>query len=240
MSIYFQLGLDSMDIRVEPRGAALTRGFMRKRDRYLWGLMAIQCDEEAVSIKRSACAVRHELTTLTGVMYVLLSMASVVVSGTVGLLVLSSSPMVRLKTSLVLYSSSILLMLVPSLIFEIRVRGLFESPNLWGFHDKHIHTTLAGMDSPRSIPKEATFFPSSAAVSQILIWIAVVSMMASFACFMIRVRRTRKHKGYLFSANLFSNRPSIFIGAPKPVVNPDLDKLIRPRKLRADSSGDSD
>jgi hypothetical protein len=126
------------------------------------------------------------------------------------MMVLSASPVVNLKTTMTFYGISLASALAGLLIFEIRLRELFENPDSWAIFDEQIHTSFAGIDALQSIPQGATY-KVGFGISRCLVWVGFVAAILSLLCFIGRVIVTRRSKKYLYSTyTLFQSRPSVF------------------------------
>lgn len=225
------MGLETMDLHATVNEHAVERGFMGKEDTYFWGILAIEC-ESGNHLSEDICKARVKLTSLAGAMYIMFSLASVVLAAIVGMLVLSTSPMLNQKLMIALYSISFALQLAPLIIFEAKLHYYFDYPRTWGVFDEKIHTTLPGVDAAVHIPHNVEFKPWRRRSSEICCWLAFGFTILSFVFFMIRVERTKKSKKYLNSINtLFMSRPSVAYGQGRSVMTKDVEDFLKPRRF---------
>jgi hypothetical protein len=128
-----------------------------------------------------------------------------------GMLVLSSSPVLNFKTTTTFYVSSALLTLVALLTFELKLQGIMQKPESWGIWDHSIRSTFAGVDATKPIPLGSAYV-ARLGISRVMVWIAFGCILGSLACFLFRVYRTRQSKKYLNTfSTLFKSRPSMFL-----------------------------
>ena len=223
-----------MDINTFTYNDAIERGFSNKTDTYYWGILAIECEIEEGSIPAQACATRGSITSLNGTVYILLSIASVLISSTVVFLLLSPSPVTYWKQTLGLFVLSLITLLSALLIYEVRLKALLNDPISWAIYDEKIHTTLAGMDAPLHIPSDATFELRSCNISQIFIWLSFFLVVASLVIYILRFQRTRQKKKYIYGKNkTIASRLSMTFNIPreKKLDGGDPDVHLKSRRV---------
>jgi hypothetical protein len=204
------MGLDHFDLRFHVTKDGMQKGFHARTDSYLWGILSYRCAPDG-TITAEACNNLSAINDLTGTMYVLLSFASLALAATMGMLVLSSSPVVNFKSTTALYAASALLTLIPLLIFELKAGGILGQPIDWAIWDKQIHSTFAGVDAVKHVPLQSRYEPQRG-ISRIMVWVAFGCIFGSMCCFLVRLYRARRSKKYLTSFNtLFKSRPSLFV-----------------------------
>jgi hypothetical protein len=177
------------------------RGFVNKTDTYFWGVISIKCKPTDENMSSEICGNREAITNLTGIVYILLSLTLVFAAIVVLILLYSATPVTHFLPITVLYSCSILTCTVAILIFEIRLRHLFMDPSLWGAVDPEIHSSIAGLDKPITIPQEAKYDDDGLAssASSILVWVSLICLVVSLGLFVFRYRRAMKIKSYVYS-----------------------------------------
>ena len=214
MTLHVNIGLESLTLDVHVQEKAVERGFSDKSDKYIWGILTIECDMDSKHAHTSQidCSNRRLITWLASLVYIFLSIASVLISATVVFLAYSPSPLVYLKTKLVLYGLSIVTVMGSMIIFETKLKTLFNDPISWGISDDKIHTLLGGMDSPMHIPHDVKFSAKSMTTSPILVWAAFCLLIASLIIYLVRIRRTQINKKYIYDPRLTKT----FIEVVKP------------------------
>ena len=184
----------------------MQKGFYPRTDSYVWGILSHRCPAHF----GTACTNREFISFVSGLIYSLLSLSTLTLTATIGMMVLSASPVVNLKTTMTFYGISIASALTGLLIFELRLRQLFENPDSWAIYDEQVHTSFAGVDALQSIPQGAGYSVRFG-ISRFLVWLGFAAAALSLACFIGRVIVTKRSKKYLYSVNtLFQSRPSVF------------------------------
>jgi hypothetical protein len=207
---FLEMGLDYLDMRFHVKPAAMEKGFYARTDSYLWGILSYKCPRSR-DIPSAACVKRSLITSLGSAMYIILSLASFALAAVMGMLVLSASPVSSFKTTTTFYGIAGILSLTALLIFEFKLNGILSDPSSWAIWDKEIHSSFAGVDALRHVPKTATYI-SQPGISRVMVWIAFICIITSFGCYLLRVYSTRKSKKYLNTFNtLFKSRPSLFV-----------------------------
>ena len=203
-----------MRFHVKPEGTE--KGFYARTDSYLWGILSQTCSK---TIPHSACDARSLITSLSSAMYTLLSVSSLSLAAAMGTLVLSPSPIMSFKTITTFYCVAAALCLSALAIFEFKMRGILSKPDSWGIWDEKIHSTIAGIDELRSIPKGSSY-TEDMAISRIMVWVAFGCIITSFLFYVIRVNSTKKNKTYLNSYDtIFKSRPSLFVSAAQETLS---------------------
>lgn len=221
---FLEMGLDHFDLRFHAKKVAMEKSFYARTDSYLWGILSYKCTHSS-HIPSSACGKRSLITSLSSAMYVLLSLASLALAAVMGMLFLSGSPSLSFKTTTTFYGIAALLTLAALLIFELKLNGILSKPSSWAIWDDEIHSSFAGVDALRSVPKNSTF-TSQPGISRLMVWIAFVSILTSFVCYLIRVYNTRKSKKYLNTFNtVFKSRPSLFVTVAEETLSGRMERL---------------
>lgn len=187
------------------------RGFSGRSDNYLWGILAVQCEmDKGKEIGETECTNRRTISSLSSVVHIVLSIASVLISGTVMLLAFSQSPSVYMKTTFIMFGSSLVTLLSAMLIFEARLKGLLNDPKAWGIFDEEIHTSIAGVDHLLHFPHESTTFdPRSVGISPTFVWLGFCLLLCSLVTYTIRLRRTWVTKKYVYDRFILTSRLSM-------------------------------
>jgi hypothetical protein len=195
------MGLSEFNIRTLVTSDLSSRGFVNKTDTFFWGVISIKCKPSEENMTPEICGNREAVTNLTGIVYILLSLALVFAAVVLLILLFSATPVTHFLPITVLYSCAILTCTVAILIFEIRLRHLLMDPSLWGATDSEIHSSLAGVDKTINIPPEAKYQDDglSSSASSIILWVSLICFIASFGMFILRYRRAIKIKSYIYS-----------------------------------------
>ena len=205
------MGLEKFDLKFEAGDIAMLKGFYSRTDSYVWGILSQACVEDS-SVSEEACNVRKTLSAWSGVSYSLLTLSSLLMAATLGMLVLSSAAIMNFKTTSALYASACVVMFLGLALFELKLKPLMEDPSRWSIHDHEIRTSMGDIDAMKPIPAEAQY-AQRLSLSRIIAWVSFGALVGSFLLFVIRVVRTRRSKKYLYSLNsLFTSRPSVFFG----------------------------
>ena len=193
------MGLEAFHVKSVVLNNAITRGFTNTTDTFLWGVVALKCRVDPPQMTEEMCDNRKAITSLNGVVYILLSITLVLVSGIVVLLLLSSTPLMHSYTIAILYLASILTCLAAWLIYHIKIRDLLADPIGWGIHDDNIHTTISGKDAPNNLPLTAHYKAKSTPHASTVILTSLACLAVSFVIFLLKHRHTMKHKSYVYS-----------------------------------------
>jgi hypothetical protein len=230
-----EISLDKFDIKALVSEEGAKKGFASSEDTFLWGVLSLQCQiDGSHDVTEEMCRNRRLITWLASTSYIILSFTLASVSAIVGILFLSSTPVVHASVLMTLYTCAIVGVLTTFLIYEIKLRHLMLDPTSWGIFDHHIHTTMAGIDAARQIPIDATYaasrhYPLAAIVLLICLCLLVISLLA----FLVRYHRSLKRKSYAYhSAVAFERKRSILTphAEHKETIPDDPTQMLKSRK----------
>jgi hypothetical protein len=226
------IGLEAFDIHASVSEEAVERGFFGKEDTYLWSILSVQCHRNPGIIARGTCDLVHEISSLSNIVYTLLSVAEAFVAAIIGFMVLAESPIVHLKKMYVFFGATIILILTAMIIYEVKLLYFMKDPRKFAIHHHDVHTTIAGVDASRNIPTSAVFKSRGLRTSQVLVWLAFALMIVSSIIFVVRVNRTKRNKKYLSDIHtLFMHGPSVRLPNQNSGSNGEIDELIKARRL---------
>jgi len=218
------------------------RGFSERTDKYLWGVISVQCKAED-PITEEMCETRREITSLASAVYVLLAFALLCGSVILVVLTLFATPLVQYRLLLIVYGTTIVVTLIALLINEIRLRSLMSDATLWGLADHRIHLTLTGKETASHFAEDTDFEWIGSPTSPICVWVALGCWFGSLGALIHRYKKDLKTKSYVFSdpSLRFMRQKSILATSPvtsniveegqaAAVSSRSVDGLIRSRR----------
>jgi hypothetical protein len=229
------MGLRFFEIHAHPSIDLVRRGFSDKMDKYLWGVISIQCSPEGQEITEDTCGNRKLITTLTSALYVLFAIAALTGSIVILIQTMAATPLTHYLPIMILYASAIGTTLIPLLIFDIWLRPLLSDPHMWGLADHKIHITFTGKESPSHISYRTQFESVGIPACSIMNWVSFGCFIVSFVSFVYRYKRSMKLKSYVYSDSSFMRQKSILAPATGSaeegkVSAISVDELIRSRR----------